>query len=93
MTTANQGMSVEEIGQILAQRVANAIEAIAIYEKEQIKSLGVRALVMTIGLDLSRQILNAQTEAQKPENLKHKDVRGMIRKDILKEKFNSPVQK
>nr|GEY99006.1 putative reverse transcriptase domain-containing protein [Tanacetum cinerariifolium] len=32
MTTANQGMSIEEIEQIVAQRVANAIEAIAIYE-------------------------------------------------------------
>nr|GEV25802.1 putative reverse transcriptase domain-containing protein [Tanacetum cinerariifolium] len=32
MTTANQGMSIEEIKQIVAQRVANAIEAIAIYE-------------------------------------------------------------
>ncbi|GJZ21203.1 putative reverse transcriptase domain-containing protein [Tanacetum coccineum] len=32
MTTANQGMSVEEIKQIVAQRVANAIETIAIYE-------------------------------------------------------------
>ncbi|GKE50052.1 hypothetical protein Tco_1481310, partial [Tanacetum coccineum] len=31
MTIANQGMSIEEIQQI-AQRVANAIEAIAIYE-------------------------------------------------------------
>ncbi|GJR37743.1 putative reverse transcriptase domain-containing protein [Tanacetum coccineum] len=32
MTTANQGISVVEIVQIVAQRVANAIEAIAIYE-------------------------------------------------------------
>ncbi|GKA79950.1 reverse transcriptase domain-containing protein [Tanacetum coccineum] len=32
MTTTNQGMSVEEIEQIVAQRVANAIETIAIYE-------------------------------------------------------------
>nr|GFC29125.1 hypothetical protein [Tanacetum cinerariifolium] len=32
MTTVNQGMSVEEIEQVVAQRVANAIEAIAIYE-------------------------------------------------------------
>ncbi|GJR35549.1 hypothetical protein Tco_1211233 [Tanacetum coccineum] len=32
MTTANQGISVEEIKQIVAQRVANAIETIAIYE-------------------------------------------------------------
>nr|GFD38418.1 hypothetical protein [Tanacetum cinerariifolium] len=32
MTTVNQRMSVEEIKQVVAQRVANAIEAIAIYE-------------------------------------------------------------
>nr|GFC08963.1 hypothetical protein [Tanacetum cinerariifolium] len=32
MTTVNQGMSVEEIEQVVAQRMANAIEAIAIYE-------------------------------------------------------------
>nr|GEX11439.1 hypothetical protein [Tanacetum cinerariifolium] len=32
MTTVNQGMSVEEIELVVAQRVANAIEAIAIYE-------------------------------------------------------------
>ncbi|GJZ60148.1 hypothetical protein Tco_0615964 [Tanacetum coccineum] len=29
-----------------------------------------RALVMTISLDLPKQILNAQTEARKPENIK-----------------------
>ncbi|GJR47577.1 putative reverse transcriptase domain-containing protein [Tanacetum coccineum] len=52
-----------------------------------IKPLRVRALVMTIGLDLPKQILNAQTEAQKLENLKNKDVGGMIRKDIPKEKL------
>ncbi|GJT95206.1 putative reverse transcriptase domain-containing protein [Tanacetum coccineum] len=33
---------------------------------------------MTIGLDLPKQILNAQTEARKPENLKNKDVGGML---------------
>ncbi|GJV08137.1 reverse transcriptase domain-containing protein [Tanacetum coccineum] len=32
MTTVDQGMSVEEIERVIAQRVANAIEAIAIYE-------------------------------------------------------------
>ncbi|GKA81234.1 putative reverse transcriptase domain-containing protein [Tanacetum coccineum] len=42
---------------------------------------------MTIYLDLPKQILNAQTKAQKPENLKNKDVGGMIRKDIPKEKL------
>ncbi|GKE66310.1 hypothetical protein Tco_1520471 [Tanacetum coccineum] len=31
MKTVNQGMSVEEIKQVVAQRVANAIKAIAIY--------------------------------------------------------------
>ncbi|GJY30606.1 putative reverse transcriptase domain-containing protein [Tanacetum coccineum] len=33
---------------------------------------------MTIGLDLPKQILNAQTEARKPENLKNEDVGGML---------------
>ncbi|GKD61406.1 putative reverse transcriptase domain-containing protein [Tanacetum coccineum] len=46
---------------------------------------------MTISLDLPKQILNAQTEAQKPENLKNQDVRGMIRKDIPKEKLEPSV--
>ncbi|GJV76990.1 putative reverse transcriptase domain-containing protein [Tanacetum coccineum] len=43
--------------------------------------------LMTIGLDLPKKILNAQTEAHKPENLKNEDVGGMIRKDIPKEKL------
>nr|GEZ31287.1 putative reverse transcriptase domain-containing protein [Tanacetum cinerariifolium] len=38
--------------------------------------LRVRALVMTIGLDLPRKILNAQTEARKPKNIKKEDVGG-----------------
>ncbi|GJX90435.1 putative reverse transcriptase domain-containing protein [Tanacetum coccineum] len=36
---------------------------------------------MTIGLDLPKQILNAQTEVRKPENLKNEDVRGMLVKN------------
>nr|GFC02312.1 putative reverse transcriptase domain-containing protein [Tanacetum cinerariifolium] len=36
---------------------------------------------MTIGLDLPRQILNAQTEAKKPENIKKEDVGGMLVKN------------
>ncbi|GKE97171.1 putative reverse transcriptase domain-containing protein, partial [Tanacetum coccineum] len=63
------------------------IVADALSMKEQIKPLRVRAFVMTIGLDLPKQILNAQTEAQKPENLENEDVGGMIRKDIPKEKL------
>ncbi|GKA00924.1 putative reverse transcriptase domain-containing protein [Tanacetum coccineum] len=67
---------------------ANVV-ADALSRKERIKPLRVRALVMTIGLDLPKQILDAQTEAQKPENLKNEDVGGMIRKDIPKEKLES----
>ncbi|GJU99005.1 putative reverse transcriptase domain-containing protein [Tanacetum coccineum] len=33
---------------------------------------------MTISLDLPKQILNAQTEARKPENIKNEDVGGML---------------
>ncbi|GKF16251.1 putative reverse transcriptase domain-containing protein, partial [Tanacetum coccineum] len=65
---------------------ANVV-ADALSRKEQIKPLRVRALMMTIGLDHPKQILNAQTEAQKPENLKNEDVGGIIRKDIPKEKL------
>ncbi|GJZ82523.1 putative reverse transcriptase domain-containing protein [Tanacetum coccineum] len=67
-------------------RKANVV-ADALSRKERIKPLRVRALVMTISLDLPKQILNAYTEAQKPENLNNKDVGGMIRKDIPKEKL------
>nr|GFC10078.1 retrotransposon protein, putative, Ty3-gypsy subclass [Tanacetum cinerariifolium] len=42
----------------------------ALSRKEREPPLRVRALVMTIGLDLPRQKLNAQTEARKPENIK-----------------------
>ncbi|GJR69924.1 putative reverse transcriptase domain-containing protein [Tanacetum coccineum] len=55
----------------------------ALSRKERIKPLRVRALVMTIGLDLPKQILNAQTKARKPENFKAEDVGGMIRKEKL----------
>ncbi|GJV89439.1 putative reverse transcriptase domain-containing protein, partial [Tanacetum coccineum] len=71
---------------------ANVV-ADALSRKERIKPLRVRALVMTISLDLSKQILNAQTEAQKPENLKNEDVGGMIRKDIPKEKLEPHADK
>nr|GFB19698.1 putative reverse transcriptase domain-containing protein [Tanacetum cinerariifolium] len=54
------------------------VVADALSRKEREPSLRVRALVMTIGLDLPRQILNAQTEARKPENIKKEDVGGML---------------
>nr|GEV44924.1 putative reverse transcriptase domain-containing protein [Tanacetum cinerariifolium] len=56
---------------------ANVV-ADALSRKERIKPLRVRALVMTISLDLPRQILEAQTEVMKPENLKSEDVGGML---------------
>nr|GFA64382.1 reverse transcriptase domain-containing protein [Tanacetum cinerariifolium] len=56
---------------------ANVI-ADALRRKEQEPPLRVRALVMTIGLDLPRQILNAQTKARKPENIKKEDVGGIL---------------
>ncbi|GJT49825.1 putative reverse transcriptase domain-containing protein [Tanacetum coccineum] len=54
------------------------IVADALSWKEQEPPLRVRALVMTIGLNLPKQILDAQTEARKPENIKNEDVRGML---------------
>nr|GEZ58441.1 reverse transcriptase domain-containing protein [Tanacetum cinerariifolium] len=56
---------------------ANVV-ADALSRKEREPPLRVRALVMTIGLDLPRQILNAQTEARKPENIKKEDMGGML---------------
>ncbi|GJZ18434.1 putative reverse transcriptase domain-containing protein [Tanacetum coccineum] len=47
--------------------------------------LRVRALVMTIGLDLPKQILNAQTEARKHKNIKKEDVGGMLVDENLKD--------
>ncbi|GJZ55393.1 putative reverse transcriptase domain-containing protein [Tanacetum coccineum] len=54
------------------------IVADALSRKEREPPLRVRALVMTIGLNLPKQILDAQTEARKPENIKNEDVRGML---------------
>nr|GFB98241.1 putative reverse transcriptase domain-containing protein [Tanacetum cinerariifolium] len=59
---------------------ANVV-ADALSRKEREPPLRVRALVMTISLDLPRQILNAQTEARKLENIKKEDVGGMLVKN------------
>ncbi|GKC47347.1 putative reverse transcriptase domain-containing protein, partial [Tanacetum coccineum] len=65
---------------------ANVVDD-ALSRKERVKPLRVRALVMTIGLNLPKQILEAQTEALKPENLIAEDVGGMLRQDLTKEKL------
>ncbi|GJW74682.1 putative reverse transcriptase domain-containing protein [Tanacetum coccineum] len=46
--------------------------------QERKPPLRVRALVMAIGLNLPKQILDAQTKARKPKNIKNKDVEGML---------------
>ncbi|GJY65797.1 putative reverse transcriptase domain-containing protein [Tanacetum coccineum] len=58
---------------------ANVV-AYALSRKERIEPLRVRALVMTIGLDLSSPILEAQKEAVKVENLEAEDISGMLKK-------------
>ncbi|GJS16382.1 putative reverse transcriptase domain-containing protein [Tanacetum coccineum] len=58
---------------------ANVV-ADALSQKERIKPLLVRALVLTIGLNLLVQILNAQAEARKEENFRTEDLCGMIKK-------------
>ncbi|GKF44403.1 putative reverse transcriptase domain-containing protein, partial [Tanacetum coccineum] len=56
---------------------ANVV-ADALSRKERVKPLRIRALVMTIFLELPKQILNAQTEVRKPENIKNEDDGGML---------------
>ncbi|GKC40595.1 putative reverse transcriptase domain-containing protein [Tanacetum coccineum] len=54
------------------------VVADALSRKERSKPLRVWALVMTIGLNLPKQILSAQSEARKEENFINKDLHDMI---------------
>ncbi|GJS60558.1 putative nucleotidyltransferase, ribonuclease H [Tanacetum coccineum] len=55
---------------------ANVVaDTLSMKERELLR---VWALVMTVGLDLPKKILKAQTEARKPENIKKEDVGGML---------------
>nr|GFA10775.1 reverse transcriptase domain-containing protein [Tanacetum cinerariifolium] len=58
---------------------ANVV-ADALSQKERSKPLRVRALVMTIGLNLPKKILNAQSEVRKEENFINEDLHDMINK-------------
>ncbi|GJR93311.1 putative reverse transcriptase domain-containing protein [Tanacetum coccineum] len=58
---------------------ANVV-ADALSRKERIEPLRVQALVMTIGLNLPKIILNAQAKARKEENYVTEDLCGMIKK-------------
>ncbi|GJW60716.1 putative reverse transcriptase domain-containing protein, partial [Tanacetum coccineum] len=58
---------------------ANVVDD-ALSRMERNKPLRVRALVMTISLDLPKQILSAQSKARKEENFINEDLHGMINK-------------
>ncbi|GKA69505.1 putative reverse transcriptase domain-containing protein [Tanacetum coccineum] len=62
---------------------ANVV-ADALSRKERSKPLRVRALVMTIGLNLPKRILEAQIETLKPENLTAEDVGDKMYQDLKK---------
>nr|GEU61230.1 putative reverse transcriptase domain-containing protein [Tanacetum cinerariifolium] len=58
---------------------ANVV-ADALSQKEKSKPLRVRALFMTIRLNLPKKILNAQSKARKEKNFINEDLHGMINK-------------
>ncbi|GJY26549.1 putative reverse transcriptase domain-containing protein [Tanacetum coccineum] len=72
MPWAMQGQTKQQCRHGKANVVADALS------RKEREPLRVRALVMTIGLDLPKQILKAQTEARKPENIKKEDVGGIL---------------
>ncbi|GJW40471.1 putative reverse transcriptase domain-containing protein [Tanacetum coccineum] len=67
-------------------RKANVV-ADALSRKERVKPLQVRALVMTIRLNLPMQILNAQAEARKEENYGSEDL-TLIMHESHKSKYS-----
>ncbi|GKC27951.1 retrovirus-related pol polyprotein from transposon TNT 1-94, partial [Tanacetum coccineum] len=69
------------------KRKANVV-ADALSRKERNKPLRVRALIMTIGLNLPKQILSAQTEARKEENFINKDLHTLIMHESHKSKYS-----
>nr|GEU35876.1 putative reverse transcriptase domain-containing protein [Tanacetum cinerariifolium] len=67
--------------------IAKSMTKLTQKNEKRFRPLRVQALVMTMGLNLSKKILEAQTKALKPENLSAEDVGGMIKKDLPKEKL------
>nr|GFB32870.1 putative reverse transcriptase domain-containing protein [Tanacetum cinerariifolium] len=68
--------------QLLKQKLCRKANAVAdsLSRKERSTLLRARALVMTIGLNLPKQFLSAQSEARKEENFINEDLQGMINK-------------
>nr|GEZ11682.1 reverse transcriptase domain-containing protein [Tanacetum cinerariifolium] len=60
-----------------ANVVAHALSRKRIIKSRRVKPLRVRSLIMTIRLNLPSQILKAQTEALKEENVQAENLRGM----------------
>nr|GEZ18571.1 hypothetical protein [Tanacetum cinerariifolium] len=79
------------LGLVLMQNEKANVVADALSRKERSRPLRVRALVMTMGLNLPKEILEAQIEALKPENLSAEDVGSMLRKDLPKEMLEPRV--
>nr|GEU35819.1 putative reverse transcriptase domain-containing protein [Tanacetum cinerariifolium] len=81
------------LGAVLVQREKANIVVDALSRKERIEPLRVRALVMTIGLEFPKQILEAYIEALKPENLEKEDelvtLYGDLRSGIMHESHKS----
>nr|GEV79010.1 putative reverse transcriptase domain-containing protein [Tanacetum cinerariifolium] len=72
---------------------ANVV-ADALSRKERIKPLRVRSLIMTIHPKLQSQILEAQNEALKEENVKFKNLRGMEKSfEIRSDKMYQDLKK
>ncbi|GJU10888.1 hypothetical protein Tco_1133284 [Tanacetum coccineum] len=69
---------------------ANVV-ADALSRKERIKPLRVRALVMTLHPKLPSQILEAQTEAIKEENIKAENLRGMDKAFEVKSRMSEGI--
>nr|GEV69295.1 putative reverse transcriptase domain-containing protein [Tanacetum cinerariifolium] len=68
---------VQFLSHVIDSQGKENVVADALSRKEQ-EPLRVRALVMTISLDLPKQILNVQTKARKPKNIKNEDFRGIL---------------
>nr|GEZ97554.1 putative reverse transcriptase domain-containing protein [Tanacetum cinerariifolium] len=64
----------------MINKLESCADGDALSRKERSKPLRVRALVMSLGLNLPKQILNAQSEARKEGNFINKDLQGMINK-------------
>ncbi|GJQ91183.1 putative reverse transcriptase domain-containing protein [Tanacetum coccineum] len=81
MTIVNQGMSVEEIERVVAQRVANAIEAIAIYKTKTNMSLKFQKCV---------DMIHGGVRASKPKTMQ--DEIEFVTK-LMDKKISTPAQR